>query len=427
MDVAPLGPLGRNRHDSSSSTLTGTPRQLSLNRARQEGGLWFSVATTSRQMAMLFLGGVVLEFFGQLTQHKNVTPGQDRCACIFFAMGTGNALGFFLGNLLLLAMMMPWRGWPGCVYAIRSGLVVSTGAFASGAVWQPLVDLWHGASLPFELAMPLTGLACGASFYLGITAAAMASAALSSCADTAETQRRHARPVGDPMVARGEPPHTPGAELPSLPEEPEDAGCCCFLCWRPVSDCIKDLTLAVAVGGADAALVGTDRAWHGNWLQPVVGERDGVSAPMDCLRAGFACMLGFVALQAALVPLVPVRWMWTTPDAPDRRTTLNEAGVVILRPPTRSLAPTWSSSKTYLATAGGAGGSAFGGGGVFDRASFNGVIGGPGAARPPSPQRPLGAPLLGDVFADLEPAEEGRGAAVPAAAANGGGGAGGAA
>ncbi len=253
----------------------------------------FAACFTTVQVAAtkIFLGGFAWQAFAFASRQ----PSSSWAFAV--AAGAGDAAGTFIGNALLLAGLAYWRGWPGTAYVVRSGLVVASGCILSGAIWQQLVNRLSRAGASFEVGMLVTGLACGAAFLVGIT--------LGACASARAT--------------------------------------------RQPSDYAKDLSLAVAVVGATGFFVGTDTSWHGNWLQQLVGERDGSSPPLDCLKAGFSVVLGFVAVQILLIALVPPRFMWTTPDPPERRT-LIENGVPALRPPTRSLAPTWGSAHSLTMT-----------------------------------------------------------------------------
>jgi len=76
-------------------------------------------------------------------------------------------------------------------------------------------------------------------------------------------------------------------------------------CSRLKRNLAKDVTLSLSVAGATAAFVGTDASWHGNWLQPLVGERDGDSGVRDCLKAGASVVLGFCVLQLVLIAFLP--------------------------------------------------------------------------------------------------------------------------
>lgn len=205
----------------------------------------------------IFLGGFGWQAAAILSRQPSSSFGYSAAA------GFGDALGVFVGNLLVICSLFYWQGWPGCAHVVESGLIVSTGSFLSGAIWQQLVNRLHDGGLSFTAGMTLTGLGCGACFYIGITMVAL-------------------------LATRGR---------------------------RSPLDFAKDLTLSVAISGATAAFVGTDMAWHGNWLQVLVGERRGTSPLSDCLRAGSSEVIGFCAIQLILIAFVPSHLLWTTPNA----------------------------------------------------------------------------------------------------------------
>jgi hypothetical protein len=223
--------------------------------------------TAAVAVTKIFLGGFCW-------QAGSLATRQPSTSVVYaLAAGAGDAAGTFIGNALLIACLSCLNGWPGWRHLITSGLVVSTGSLFSGTIWQPLVNRFSRLGLTFNAGMLCTGSICGAVFFIGITAAAFASLRLAGTAF-----------------------------------------------HRPWSDIVKDASLSVAVCGATACFVGTDMSWHGNWLQRLVGERDHSSPSLDCVKAGFSTLIGFGAIQILLVALVPSRFMWTTPDAPERAT-----------------------------------------------------------------------------------------------------------
>ena len=196
-------------------------------------------------------------------------------SCMTFAFwaaaGAGDAAGAFMGNALLLSFLAYWHGRPACIHIVQSGVIVSVGSLLSGSAWQPLVNYFYGTGLSFSVGMVLVGIAFGTCFFVGITIAAL----------------------------------------------------CLTRCSRLKRNLAKDVTLSLSVAGATAAFVGTDASWHGNWLQPLVGERDGDSGVRDCLKAGASVVLGFCVLQLVLIAFLPARVMWTsTPDTLLRTTAL---------------------------------------------------------------------------------------------------------
>ena len=236
----------------------------------------------------IFLAGVGWQAAAFASRQSSTSLG------FWAAAGAGDAGGTFLGNAVLLSGLAYWQGWQSCMHVVQSGVIVSTGSLLSGSIWQPLVNHFHSAGLSFSVGMVLVGMACGACFLIGITVAAL----------------------------------------------------CFSRCSRSKRDFAKDFSLSLSVAGATATFVGTDESWHGNWLQQLVGERNGASVVRDCLTAGVSVVLGFCVLQLVLIAFVPPRIMWTTPDSIDERA----GGAGANRPPTRSLALTDARGTVASAT-----------------------------------------------------------------------------
>ena len=175
----------------------------------------------------------------------------------FLAAGLGDALGVLMGSLIFgLVHSRSIRD------AVTPGLVLAPASFLSGAFWQPLVNTLFRAGATFEIGSLLTGCGCGVAFFIGL---GLTGSLVRTTTSTAV---------------------------------------------------LKDATLSIAVAGAAAFFVGTDVAWHGNWLQGLVGERTGDSPIVDCLRAGLSTLVGFCALGGLLIVFVPTRLLWTTADQP---------------------------------------------------------------------------------------------------------------
>ena len=81
---------------------------------------------------------------------------------------------------------------------------------------------------------------------------------------------------------------------------------------------VRDATLAFGVMGSTAVFVGTCSGWHGNWLQSLVGERNGTEVA-DIGMASFATIVGFAMVTLPLLLVVPPQWMWTYEPPPKRR------------------------------------------------------------------------------------------------------------
>jgi hypothetical protein len=221
------------------------------------------VTTLQVAITKIFLSGFGWQLFALIPTSSTVESS--------LLTGVGDAVGTFLGNALYLIMVSSSRGKPSFDYVIRSGLVVSSGSLISGLVWQPLLNRCADNNYGFEVAMLVVGIGCGVSFFLGITMAAIISAKL---------------------------------------QHDEER--------RPALDYVKDMTLSLSVVGATAAFVGTDNNFHGNWLQSIVGERNGEA--IDCGKAGLSTVLGFVCAMFILLSVLPTRFMWTTPDSPEQCT-----------------------------------------------------------------------------------------------------------
>jgi hypothetical protein len=175
----------------------------------------------------------------------------------FTAAGAGDALGVVLGSFVVALTHACGKLERGLC---TPGFMLALGSFLSGFVWQPLVNALYHLNVTFEIGMLVTGCGCGMAFLIGLTA-------------TRALMRR---------------------------------ATCKML--------IKDATLSVSVAGATAFFVGTDTAWHGNWLQGLVGQRTGDSAMFDCLHAGLSTCIGFCACGGLLIVFVPTHLLWTSPE-----------------------------------------------------------------------------------------------------------------
>lgn len=60
---------------------------------------------------------------------------------------------------------------------------------------------------------------------------------------------------------------------------------------------IADIQLAVAIGGATGAFVGTDVTFNGNWLVGLFGVGDGTSDFIGMIKAGSSTLTGFSVFQ----------------------------------------------------------------------------------------------------------------------------------
>ncbi|KAL1521993.1 hypothetical protein AB1Y20_021638 [Prymnesium parvum] len=276
--------------DSSRATLLSAPQASS--------GPPHSLAAACLTSLLVGLTKIFLGGFGwQAAAFASHSPSGSAAYAV--ATGLGDAVGTFVGNAIL-ARLSPPRTWAAWRSVVRSGCIVASGSLLSGTAWQPLVLWLSSGGIPFTLGALLTGVACGAAFFVGINVAE----------------------IGSSAVDRGQ--------------------------WRRArSDVVKDLSLSVAVAGAATAFVGTDTSWHGNWLQQLVGERIGASVWLDCFKAGCSTLLGYSVLQLMLLAIVPSKYMWSTIDAPqlDIRNSCNRSSLNTAGRPSRALAPTWSMAR----------------------------------------------------------------------------------
>lgn len=181
--------------------------------------------------------------------------------------GAGDAVGVFAGHCGYYALKKALTGNEKILMKreVENGILLSTAAFCSGSVWQPLVDILQGANLSFGGVFCGTWIGCGTAFYAGL---------------------RIGRTV-----------------LPSF----------CHYIEEPTYDNSKtDASLSIAIGGATGFFVGTDAAYlpSQNFLIDVVGITDGTSDLMGCAIAGSSTSLGFGVAQTGLNIIYPAKKCW---------------------------------------------------------------------------------------------------------------------
>lgn len=214
-----------------------------------------------------FPSGFFWQLFGFAAQNSSA-------ALFALATGVGDALGVFVGQILLYVVLKRikpshWTGWSNAVLAAS---VIATASFCSGTAWQPAVNTAAIHIDEFTAAALFVGLICGVFFFLGLT-----------CANESV------------------------AAVLKVPRQP-----------RRVL-LAHDVSLSVAVVGAAAFFVGTDQNYPGNWLSPVVGERSGASVGLDSFKAGLSTALGFAVFQCVLVLATPAGLLWTDDIASSER------------------------------------------------------------------------------------------------------------
>eukprot|EP00527_Entomoneis_sp_CCMP2396_P000150 CAMPEP_0198154260 /NCGR_PEP_ID=MMETSP1443-20131203/67934_1 /TAXON_ID=186043 /ORGANISM="Entomoneis sp., Strain CCMP2396" /LENGTH=311 /DNA_ID=CAMNT_0043820903 /DNA_START=8 /DNA_END=943 /DNA_ORIENTATION=+ len=148
---------------------------------------------------------------------------------------------------------------------LHTGVLLGSAAFCSGTAWQPLVNAFQGANLPFNQVFVGTWVGCGMAFYLGL---------------------RAARSILSGPLAHIEEPTYENSK--------------------------SDASLSVAIGGATGFFVGTDAAYlpTQNWLIGAVGIQDGTADIVGCAIAGSSTSLGFVAAQSTLNCIYPAGKCW---------------------------------------------------------------------------------------------------------------------
>ena len=169
-------------------------------------------------------------------------------------------------------------------------LPLCCGCFFSGTAWQPALNLCVSLTVQFNAAMCAVGTICGLCFFVGYQFGILLT------------------------TSAGLPP--PDADRDSLGldiiDSISDSG-------RKKFATRRDLSLAFAIASACAFFVGTDSSccanssdgngYGGNWLQPLVGERDGHRG-RDELQAGLSTMIGFLVGQSILNVALPDGWSW---------------------------------------------------------------------------------------------------------------------
>ena len=254
---------------------------------------WYSVPCALREIfgtgsTKLFFGGFFWQAFAFLCLTGNSTPPHDSTSWTYaVATGSGDALGVFLGNMIRLwleslsrkhcsnsnsnnivyrivpSMFTP-SPYPGHNAAVRDSLAVGIGAFVSGFAWQPLVNVAASSlQMGFTTAMVFVGGCCGVLFFLGYA-------------------------VGIYVCLRRSVWH------------------------HNLTYFLRDVSLAVGVMGSAAFFVGTDMTYPNNWLEDIVGERDGTVTILNCLKAGFSTFLGFMVMSLVVLLLVPNKLLWMT-------------------------------------------------------------------------------------------------------------------
>jgi hypothetical protein len=181
--------------------------------------------------------------------------------------GLGDAIGVMIGHCAYFAAKKSITGDNSINMERESqtGLLLASAAFCSGTAWQPLVDAFQGANLPFIQVFAGTWIGCGTAFYFGL---------------------RGARTIL--------------------------SGPCKYIHEPTYENSTTDKSLSAAIGGATGFFVGTDTAYlpAQNFLFDVVGIHETTPRLMGCSIAGTSTSLGFVAAQSTLNAIYPTGKLW---------------------------------------------------------------------------------------------------------------------
>jgi hypothetical protein len=148
---------------------------------------------------------------------------------------------------------------------LHTGILLGSAAFCSGTAWQPLVNAFQGANLPFSQVFAGTWLGCGVAFYMGL--------------------RLGRTILSGPLGHVEEPTYENGK---------------------------ADVSLSAAIGGATGFFVGTDAAYlpDQNFLIDIVGIQDGTSDLTGAAIAGASTSLGFLSAQSGMNMIFPAGKCW---------------------------------------------------------------------------------------------------------------------
>lgn len=178
---------------------------------------------------------------------------------LHFALSTGlgDALGVLLGHSAYYGCkkVITSDGNIHLSKEVQTGIFLSSAAFCSGSLWQPLVLNLQSMGFSFNGVMLGAWVGCGSAFYLGLRINRMI--------------------------------------LPRFLEHVEK-------CTEENKG--KDATLALSIGGATGFFVGTDTAYlpTQNFLIDIVGIHNGASNLTSCAIAGSSTSLGFITSQTLL-------------------------------------------------------------------------------------------------------------------------------
>jgi hypothetical protein len=178
--------------------------------------------------------------------------------------GTGDAMGVFLGHLAYYRLKKSAGYNIDMRETIQTGTLLSTAAFCSGTVWQPIVNTLQGMDQSFVTVFGGTWIGCASAFYIGL-----------------RTSRNILPKIGFDKI-----------EYPSAINNS------------------NDLQLSTSIGGATAFFVGTDTSYlpSENFLMFTVGIFPNTAHLTSCVIAGTSTSLGFFMTQNLLNATTRKSW-----------------------------------------------------------------------------------------------------------------------
>jgi hypothetical protein len=181
--------------------------------------------------------------------------------------GVGDGVGVLIGHYAYYTAKKAITGSDtiDLTREFHAGILLGSAAFCSGTAWQPLVNAFQGANLPFTQVFMGTWLGCGAAFYVGL--------------------RLGRTILSGPLTHVAEPSY---------------------------ENSKADLSLSAAIGGATGFFVGTDAAYlpNQNFLIDFVGIQDGTPDLTGCAIAGASTSLGFMSAQSGMNVIYPIGKCW---------------------------------------------------------------------------------------------------------------------
>jgi hypothetical protein len=183
------------------------------------------------------------------------------------ATGVGDGLGVFIGHNAYCILKNTAIGETNNINRkldIQSGLLLSSAAFCSGSVWQPIVNTLQTLQLPLSHVVTGTWIGCGFAFYIGL---------------------RGSRSIFSGLQYIEEPTR---------------------------ENISTDLSLSLSIGGATGCFVLTDISYlpEHNILIDTIGIYDGTSNLTSCVIAGTSTSIGFASCQSIANIVLPFGKSW---------------------------------------------------------------------------------------------------------------------